>query len=60
MAPRNNQWSSVEDMISNMKKPGRLSNWPKDILRDYCTYAVDDNFKLQCTAERAWHLYGMS
>ncbi|CAF3837699.1 unnamed protein product [Rotaria sp. Silwood1] len=60
MAPRNNQWSSVEDMISNMKKPGRLSNWPKDILRDYCTYALDDNFKLQCTAERAWHIYGMS
>ena len=60
MAPRKNQWSSIEDMISSVEKPGRLSNWPKDILRDYCTYALDENFQLQCTSERAWHLYRIS
>ncbi|CAF1343009.1 unnamed protein product [Rotaria sp. Silwood1] len=56
-AQQNNQWLSVEEMISKMDKPERLGYWPKDVLRDYCTYALDENFKLQCTSERAWHLY---
>jgi pimeloyl-ACP methyl ester carboxylesterase len=54
---RNNQWSSIEDMISTMEKPYRFSQWPKEILRDFCTYALDENFKLQCTPECADHIY---
>jgi hypothetical protein len=36
-------------MISKIGKREPYSRWPKDILRDYCTYALDDNFKLACT-----------
>jgi pimeloyl-ACP methyl ester carboxylesterase len=45
---RKNQWKSVEDMISRLEKRGMFSKWPKDVLRDYCTYALDENYKLVC------------
>ncbi|UJR38269.1 hypothetical protein I4U23_030942 [Adineta vaga] len=54
---RKNQWSSVEDMISRLKKRGTFSHWPKDTLRNYCTYAVDKNFKLVCTPEGEASIY---
>jgi pimeloyl-ACP methyl ester carboxylesterase len=54
---RRDQWSSVEDMISHMEKREHISQWPKDVLRDYCTYALDENFKLQCTPAREFHIY---
>ncbi|CAF1275240.1 unnamed protein product [Adineta ricciae] len=60
LAPRRGQWSSIEEMISYMEKPSRLFSWPKDVLRDYCSYAIDENGKLHCTPERAWHLYEIS
>jgi pimeloyl-ACP methyl ester carboxylesterase len=57
---RKSQWSSIEDMISDMDKSDRLDHWPKDILRDYCTHALDENFKLQCTPEVAAYIYRAS
>jgi hypothetical protein len=35
-------------MISRLEKRGMFSKWPKDVLRDYCTYALDENYKLVC------------
>jgi pimeloyl-ACP methyl ester carboxylesterase len=55
-----NQWLSIEDMISYMDTSDRLGHWPKDTLRDYCTYALDENFKLQCTPEIAAYIYRAS
>jgi pimeloyl-ACP methyl ester carboxylesterase len=51
------QWSSIEDMISYMETRQALSKWPKDIIRDYCTYALDENFQLACTPEQELSLY---
>jgi pimeloyl-ACP methyl ester carboxylesterase len=51
------QWSSIEDMISYMEKRKTFSTWPKETLRDYCTYALDDNFQLACTPEREISIY---
>jgi len=59
-ASRKDQWSSIEEMISYMEKPDRLSHWPKDILQNYCTYGVDENFKLQCSPELELYLYRAS
>jgi pimeloyl-ACP methyl ester carboxylesterase len=57
VARRQSQWSSVEDMISYMEKRKAFSEWPKDIIRDYCSYALDDNFQLVCTPERELSIY---
>jgi pimeloyl-ACP methyl ester carboxylesterase len=56
---RKNQWSSIEDMISYMEKRKAFSKWSKDTLRDYCTYALDENFKLQCTPDNEASMYQM-
>jgi hypothetical protein len=45
---RKNQWSSIEDMILSFEKRQPFSRWPKDTLRNYCTYALDENYKLVC------------
>lgn len=57
---RKDQFSSVDDMFSRMSSRGPFSKWPKDILRDYCTYALDENFKLQCAprGEATIYTYG--
>ena len=54
---RKNQWSSIDDMISKLGKREPYSRWPKDILRDYCTYALDENFKLAFTPDGEASLY---
>ncbi|CAF0719381.1 unnamed protein product [Adineta ricciae] len=54
---RKNQWSSVEDMISRLEKRGTFSKWPKDVLRNYCIYALDDNCKLNCSPEGEASIY---
>ncbi len=57
---RKNQWSSIEEMISRLEKREPFSQWLKDILRNYCTYALDDNYRLTCTPETEHSLYQTS
>jgi pimeloyl-ACP methyl ester carboxylesterase len=57
---RKNQWSSIEDMISRFEKREPFSQWPKDTLRNYCTYAVDENCKLVCSPEGEASIYRLS
>jgi len=57
---RKSQWSSVDDMISKLEKRSVFSQWPKDILRDYCTYAVDENYKLVCAPDGEASIYKSS
>ena len=54
------QWSSIENKISYMDQSGRLAQWPKDILHDYCTYGLNENFELQCTPQVSDYLYRAS
>lgn len=60
LADQKSKWSSIEEMISYMNKPNRLAHWPSDILRDYCTYGLDEDFNLQCTPQLSDHLYRAS
>jgi pimeloyl-ACP methyl ester carboxylesterase len=57
---RKSQWSSVEDMISRLEKRDLFSQWPKDILRNYCTYALDENYKLACAPDGEASIYQSS
>jgi len=57
---RKNQWSSIEDMISRLETREPFSRWPKDVLRNYCTYALDENHKLTCTSEGEHSMYQSS
>jgi pimeloyl-ACP methyl ester carboxylesterase len=54
---RKHQWLSIEDMVSTIGKLELYSRWPKDVLHDYCTYALDENFKLACTSEYESSIY---
>ncbi|CAF0719199.1 unnamed protein product [Adineta steineri] len=54
---RKNQWSSVDDMISRLEKRDTFSRWPKDTLRNYCTYAIDEDYKLLCAPEGEASIY---
>jgi pimeloyl-ACP methyl ester carboxylesterase len=54
---RKSQWSSIDDMISRLEKRELFSRWPKDVLRNYCTYALDENFKLVCAPDREASIY---
>jgi pimeloyl-ACP methyl ester carboxylesterase len=60
IARRKSQWPSVEDMISRFEKREPFSQWPKDTLRNYCTYAVDENCKLVCSPEGEASIYAFS
>jgi hypothetical protein len=57
---RKNQWSSVEEMISRLEKRSLFSQWPKDVLRNYCTYALDENYKLVCAPDGEASIYKSS
>jgi pimeloyl-ACP methyl ester carboxylesterase len=57
---RKNQWSSIEEMISRLVKRELFSEWPKDTLRNYCTYALDENCRLTCTPEAEHSMYQSS
>jgi hypothetical protein len=57
---RKNQFSSIEDMISRLEQRPPFSRWPKDTLRDYCTYAVDENYKLVCAPDGEASIYKSS
>jgi len=46
---RKNQWLSMDDMISKIGKRQPFSRWPENVLRDYCTYGIDEHFQLLCT-----------
>jgi pimeloyl-ACP methyl ester carboxylesterase len=54
---RKNQWSSVEEMISRLEKRELFSRWPEDVLRNYCTYALDENYKLSCAPDGEASIY---
>ncbi|UJR38268.1 hypothetical protein I4U23_030941 [Adineta vaga] len=54
---RKNQWSSVEEMILRLETREPFSRWPKDTLRNYCTYALDENNTLQLSAEGEHSMY---
>lgn len=60
IARRKSQFTSIEDMISRMSTRGPFAQWPKDVLRDYCTHALDENFALQCApvGEASIYQYG--
>ncbi|CAF1303120.1 unnamed protein product [Rotaria sordida] len=57
---RKNQWLSVDDMLENLEKREPFSRWSKDILRNYCTYALDENSKLICNSEGEHSMYQSS
>ncbi|CAF4222545.1 unnamed protein product [Rotaria magnacalcarata] len=57
---RRSQWSSIEDMMSRLEKRETFSQWPKDVLRNYCTYAVDENHKLVCAPDGEASIYQSS
>lgn len=54
---RKNQWSSVEEMFSKLMQREPFSRWPNDVLRDYCTYAVDDQCRLACSPDAEASIY---
>jgi hypothetical protein len=57
---RKNQWASIEDMFSRLEKRELFAQWPKDTLHDYCTYAVDENYKLVCAPDAEASIYKLS
>jgi pimeloyl-ACP methyl ester carboxylesterase len=57
---RKNQWTSIEDTFSRLEKRELFAQWPKDTLRDYCTYAVDENYKLVCALDAEASIYKLS
>ncbi len=54
---RKDQWSSIEEMISKFETREPFSRWPKDTLRNYCTYALDENYRLSCSSATEHALY---
>ena len=57
---RKNQWISVEQMIEKLGSRVPFSRWSKETLRNYCTYALDDQSRLRCTAEAEHSMYHSS
>ncbi|CAF1347263.1 unnamed protein product [Rotaria magnacalcarata] len=57
---RKSQSSSVNDMISRLEKREPFSRWPQQTLRNYCTYALDENHKLVCEPEGEASIYETS
>jgi pimeloyl-ACP methyl ester carboxylesterase len=57
---RKSQWSSVKEMISRLEKRELFSRWPEDVLRNYCTYALDETYKLSCAPENEVSIYKSS
>ncbi|CAF0866352.1 unnamed protein product [Rotaria sordida] len=57
---RKNQWLSVEDMFEKLEKREPFSRWPKETLRNYCTYALDKNYKLVCAPDGEASIYRTS
>jgi hypothetical protein len=57
---RKNQWLSTEHMISRLEQREPFSRWSKDILNNYCIYALDENYKLRCTSEGEYSMYQSS
>lgn len=54
---RKSQWSSVEEMIARLEKHESFSRWPSETLRNYCTYALDENGKLVCAPDGEASIY---
>lgn len=54
---RQNQWPSIEEMISKLEKREPFSRWLKDVLKNYCIYALDENGKLKCTGDIEHSIY---
>ncbi|CAF1101242.1 unnamed protein product [Rotaria sordida] len=48
------------DMLEKLEKREPFSRWSKDILRNYCTYALDENSKLICNSEGEHSMYQSS
>lgn len=57
---RKDQWSSIEEMFSRLEKREPFSRWPKDTLHSYCTYALDENYRLTCDSAGEHSLYQSS
>ena len=57
---RKSQWSSIEEMISKFEKREPFSRWSKETLRQYCTYALDENHRLACSPEGENSMYQSS
>lgn len=57
---RQNQSASVESMISRLQKREPFSRWPQEVLRNYCTYALDENNKLVCAPDGEASIYETS
>ena len=57
---RKHQWASLEEMIQRMGSRPPFSRWPKDVLRDYCTFAVDEQFRLRCVPKGEASIYQWS
>lgn len=57
VARRKNQWASTEEMIARLQTRAPFSRWPNDVLRNYCTYALDENHRLCCSPEGEASIY---
>lgn len=57
---RKGQWSSVEEIIDRLEKRKPFSYWPKETLRNYCTYGLDDHYRLACSPSGEHSLYQSS
>ena len=57
---RKSQWSSIEEMFSRFEKREPFSRWPKETLRKFCTYALDENFRMRLSPEGEYTLYESS
>jgi len=54
---RKNHWNSVDEMISRLEIRPPFKNWPKDIIRTYCTYALNENHELTCNSDIEYSIY---
>ena len=57
---RKKKWLSIEEMFSKFEQREPFSRWSKDTLRQYCTYALDENYRLTCSPEGEHSLYQSS
>lgn len=57
VARRKSQWTSIDEMIERLEKRPPFSRWPKDVLRNYSTYALDEHFRLRCLPEGEASIY---
>ena len=57
VARRKSRWNSVDEMVGRLEKRTPFSRWPSDVLRNYCSFALDENLRLRCAPEGEASIY---